>query len=232
MKIITVIFLLSLLVFLSVQSAFAENTEDKAMLNALKSEAEKTSMEQDEEVEAIQAEPSVVPKTVIDYDALEKKVATQIKGLLADSKKERAIEKEKSDKGDSSDEKLKDKLENMVSSELLKGHKLDDIRNAVSAAMIDIKKNSEIKKDISKETLESAGKALKSIVAIDESPTKKMEIPNTVTVQVGENLYKIAQRVYGSGRNYLRLFKANKDVLKDPNLIRTGQILKVPEELP
>ncbi len=231
MKIITIIFLLSLLMILDAQSAFAENAKDKALLDALNSEAEDTSMEQDSKIEAIKEEPSIVPKAVTDYDALEKKVATQIKNLLADSSKKTAVEKEKSDQDASSHAKLKDKLENMVSSELLKGNNLDDIRNAVSAAMIGIKKSSEIKKDISKETLESAGKALKSIVAIDKPTTEKMEIPNTVTVQVGENLYKIAQRVYGSGRNYLRLFKANKDVLKDPDLIRTGQVLKVPKEL-
>ncbi len=229
MKITTVVFLLSSLVVLGAQSAFAENTKDKVLLDALNSEAEETSMEKDEKIEDIKDEPSVVPKAVTDYDALEKKVAAQIKGLLADSSKETAIEKEKSDEDASSDEKLKDKLENIVSSELLKGNKLDDIRNAVSAAMIDIKKSSEIKNDISKETLESVGKALKSIVAVDKSTTERVDIPNTVTVQVGENLYKIAQRVYGSGKNYLALFEANKDILKDPDLIRTGQVLKVPQ---
>jgi nucleoid-associated protein YgaU len=91
--------------------------------------------------------------------------------------------------------------------------------------------------------IESASKALENIVGekdiVVEKTAKPKEvqtsvvdntiiIANTVTVLDGENLYKIAQRVYGSGDKYLQLYEANKDILKDPNLIRAGQVLKVP----
>jgi nucleoid-associated protein YgaU len=47
-------------------------------------------------------------------------------------------------------------------------------------------------------------------------------------VQAGETLWKIAEKYYGDGSLYPNIFEANKDVLKDPNLIKVGQKLRIP----
>jgi nucleoid-associated protein YgaU len=47
-------------------------------------------------------------------------------------------------------------------------------------------------------------------------------------VQKGETLSKIAQHYYGDASLYPKIFEANRDVLKDPNLIRIGQKLRIP----
>jgi nucleoid-associated protein YgaU len=47
-------------------------------------------------------------------------------------------------------------------------------------------------------------------------------------VAKGESLSKIAERYYGDGSLYPKIFEANKDVLKDPNKIRVGQRLRIP----
>jgi nucleoid-associated protein YgaU len=47
-------------------------------------------------------------------------------------------------------------------------------------------------------------------------------------VKSGETLSKLAQRYYGDASLYPKIFEANKDVLKDPNLIRVGQKLRIP----
>jgi nucleoid-associated protein YgaU len=47
-------------------------------------------------------------------------------------------------------------------------------------------------------------------------------------VKKGETLWKIAQHYYGDGSLYPKIFEANKDTLKDPNLIRIGQKLRIP----
>ncbi len=47
-------------------------------------------------------------------------------------------------------------------------------------------------------------------------------------VKSGETLSKIAQHYYGDASLYPKIFEANKDVLKDPNLIRVGQKLRIP----
>lgn len=47
-------------------------------------------------------------------------------------------------------------------------------------------------------------------------------------VKGGETLSKIAQHYYGDASLYPKIFEANKDVLKDPNMIRVGQKLRIP----
>ena len=47
-------------------------------------------------------------------------------------------------------------------------------------------------------------------------------------VKSGETLSRIAQHYYGDASLYPRIFEANKDTLKDPNMIRVGQQLRIP----
>jgi len=47
-------------------------------------------------------------------------------------------------------------------------------------------------------------------------------------VKKGETLWKIAVQYYGDGSLYTKIFEANKDTLKDPNLIKVGQRLRIP----
>ena len=49
------------------------------------------------------------------------------------------------------------------------------------------------------------------------------------TVQAGDSLSKISTHFYGSPDQYLKIFQANRDVLNDPNKIRPGQELVIPE---
>jgi LysM repeat protein len=53
--------------------------------------------------------------------------------------------------------------------------------------------------------------------------------PVTVTVQPGFTLWGIAQQRYGDGVLYVQVFEANKDKIKDPDLIYPGQVFSVPE---
>ena len=47
-------------------------------------------------------------------------------------------------------------------------------------------------------------------------------------VKKGETLSKIAETYYGDGSLYTKIFEANRDTLKDPNLIKVGQKLRIP----
>lgn len=49
-----------------------------------------------------------------------------------------------------------------------------------------------------------------------------------VTVQPGNSLWRIARRSYGSGVRYVEIYQANKDHIRNPNLIFPGQIFSVP----
>ena len=50
-----------------------------------------------------------------------------------------------------------------------------------------------------------------------------------VTVQTGATLWAIARKRYGLGRLYVQVFEANRDSIRDPNLIYPGQVFVLPD---
>lgn len=53
--------------------------------------------------------------------------------------------------------------------------------------------------------------------------------PRIHEVVPGDTLSKLAKTFYGDPAKYTKIFEANRDQLKDPNLIKPGQKLKIPE---
>jgi nucleoid-associated protein YgaU len=49
-------------------------------------------------------------------------------------------------------------------------------------------------------------------------------------VQRGDSLSKIAKQFYGDASEWRRIYEANRDLIKDPNLIQPGWKLTIPEE--
>ena len=49
------------------------------------------------------------------------------------------------------------------------------------------------------------------------------------TVKPGDTLSKIAKEHLGDANAYMAIFNANRDVLKDPDKIFPGQVLKIPQ---
>ncbi len=49
------------------------------------------------------------------------------------------------------------------------------------------------------------------------------------TVKKGDTLSKIAKTYYGNAMKYPVIFEANREVIKDPNLIYPGQVLRIPK---
>ncbi|MDM7930404.1 LysM peptidoglycan-binding domain-containing protein [Tabrizicola sp.] len=66
-----------------------------------------------------------------------------------------------------------------------------------------------------------------SAALAETSPT--VARPVTVTVQPGFTLWGIAQERYGDGVMYIQVFEANRDKIRDPDLIYPGQVFSVPE---
>jgi nucleoid-associated protein YgaU len=50
----------------------------------------------------------------------------------------------------------------------------------------------------------------------------------TYTVKSGDTLSRIAKEHLGDGNAYMKIFEANRDQLKDPDMIKPGQVLKLP----
>ena len=51
----------------------------------------------------------------------------------------------------------------------------------------------------------------------------------TYTVQAGDTLSKIAKQFLGNANAYPSIFEANRDQLSDPDKIKPGQVLKIPQ---
>ncbi|CAD7286655.1 peptidoglycan-binding protein LysM [Campylobacter suis] len=49
------------------------------------------------------------------------------------------------------------------------------------------------------------------------------------TIQKGDNLSKIAKQFYGNANKYPKIFEANREVIKDANLIYPGQKIRIPK---
>ena len=53
-----------------------------------------------------------------------------------------------------------------------------------------------------------------------------------VVVQPTQNLWRIARHAYGRGIRYTEIFEANRDQIRDPNLIFPGQVFAIPHPGP
>jgi nucleoid-associated protein YgaU len=60
--------------------------------------------------------------------------------------------------------------------------------------------------------------------AAGNAPTARMYI-----VQSGDSLSKIAKKFYGNANTWKKIFDANRDVVKNPDVIQPGWKLQIPD---
>jgi hypothetical protein len=53
-----------------------------------------------------------------------------------------------------------------------------------------------------------------------------------VVIQPGNNLWRISRVLYGTGTKFTVLFEANREQIKDPDMIYPGQVFKTPDVVP
>lgn len=72
------------------------------------------------------------------------------------------------------------------------------------------------------------------IARVDDRLETKQKTPESqmYTVVSGDSLSKIAKKYYGDANKYGVIFEANKPMLKDPDKIYPGQVLRVPTLVP
>ena len=69
------------------------------------------------------------------------------------------------------------------------------------------------------------------VPAIVETPAPVVETPakpESYTVKKGDSLWKIAGKVYHNPLKWPRIYRANKDKIKNPHKIYPGQVLTIP----
>lgn len=75
--------------------------------------------------------------------------------------------------------------------------------------------------------LAAAGTA---VIPDSGSPSSTVVVPKitTTTVTRGDSLWRLSQVSYGAGTRYAVIYKANKEQIRNPNLIYPGQVFVVP----
>jgi len=71
----------------------------------------------------------------------------------------------------------------------------------------------------------------KGIASVDDQMTVDHVEPEALfhTVVSGDTLGKIAKTYYGNAMKYPEIFEANKPMLKSPDLIYPGQVIRIPK---
>ena len=73
---------------------------------------------------------------------------------------------------------------------------------------------------------------VKGVAKVDDSKLSSPagEATEFYTVVSGDSLSKIAKKYYGDAKKYPVIFEANREVIKDPDLIYPGQKLRIPKQ--
>jgi len=59
---------------------------------------------------------------------------------------------------------------------------------------------------------------------------EKTDIYGYYTIQSGDTLSKLAKSHMGDAKRYMEIFNINKDVLSNPDLVKVGQQIKLPNK--
>ncbi len=86
----------------------------------------------------------------------------------------------------------------------------------------------EAKEAVQEAKTAAAKAATASAAQGDQTPQAPVDL-SVVTVQPGSTLWAIARSRYGRGILYVRVFEANRDQIRDPDLIYPGQVFKIPK---
>ena len=82
---------------------------------------------------------------------------------------------------------------------------------------------------VSVRTVKLNTKTSKASVSKNKARTSNKVTPKTYTVKRGDSLWSIAQRLYGDGSKYMKIYNANKALIgKNKNIIHSGMVLKIP----
>lgn len=129
-----------------------------------------------------------------------------------------------------------------VSPEVLKKQKIVQLKGVIDSLGLKVEG---LQVDLDGDTVRVSGKVdsqaerekvilalgnVEGVAAVDDSLTVEKPEPEAQFYEVkrGDTLSKIAKQYYGNAMKYPVIFEANKPMLKDPDLIYPGQVLRIP----
>ncbi len=126
----------------------------------------------------------------------------------------------------SSEAEAAEKIEESISAE---NPGVDDLAVSFDDGVVNISGKAETPEAMEKAVLMAGNVQGVTEVKIDglDAPEVVVEV-EYYTIVSGDSLSKIAKKFYGNAMDYPKLFEANKEVIKDPDLIYPGQKIRVP----
>jgi len=142
-------------------------------------------------------------------------------------------------KGDEADEQKPANVQDYIKKAL--GGKVKDLAVDMVGDMIKLKGDAE-----NEEILEKAILMAGNIAGVGKVETDELKVGGAAggqgigsggggqsefyTIVKGDSLSKIAKKYYGDGNKYMKIFEANKEIIKNPDLIYPGQTIRIPPE--
>ena len=121
-----------------------------------------------------------------------------------------------------------DKITELINTEL--GEKVKDLKVEFDDGVVTISGSCD-----TQETKEKAILLAGNLKGVEKVNDANLSAPPAVepfefyTIKSGDSLSKIAKFYYGDAMKYPILFEANREIIKNPDLIYPGQVLRVPK---
>lgn len=77
--------------------------------------------------------------------------------------------------------------------------------------------------------LQKQGTTATTVITKTERTADNAPKATTYTVQSGDTLWAIAKKFLGDGSKYTEIYNANSDVVSNPNVLKVGTVLKIPQ---
>ena len=110
------------------------------------------------------------------------------------------------------------------------GFQVEDLGLHVEDGLVTV--NGKVKSQSEREKVILALGNIKGVEKVNDLLEVSNPEPEAVfyTVKRGDTLSKIAKIYYGNAMKYTKIFNANQPLLKDPDKIYPGQVLRIPPE--
>jgi nucleoid-associated protein YgaU len=106
---------------------------------------------------------------------------------------------------------------------------IDNLKVDITDGVVSLSGNTE-----SAESMEKAVLMAGNIQGVTDVVIENLDTPAPADdvkyyiIKSGDSLSKIAKQFYGNAMDYPKIFDANKEVIKDPDLIYPGQKIRIP----
>ncbi len=111
---------------------------------------------------------------------------------------------------------------------IIRADLLDNANRVLATARVPFRR--EAGENISAIASDTGGQATAPSGVHGEAAAPLQKVEGSVIIRRGDNLWTISKRTYGKGTRYTTIYLANRDQIRNPDLIWPGQVFNMPKE--